>query len=134
MDKMIWLMFAVNGLYLFLSKTEDLGYITNNRRMWHWADAAGLTVFVGYSCYVNFGFTWLGAIVATDILTVWWIAFDIWLNLSRKLPVFYVGSGDMDLTVKWIADKINIGEDKLMFFIKLFVFLSMTFTTICFLK
>jgi hypothetical protein len=127
---MIWLTFAVIGLYLFFSRLEDLGYITNNSRLWHWADASGLTLFVGYCCYLHWGFTWLGAVIATDILTVWWIAFDIWLNLDRKLPLFYVGSGTMDLTVKSIARMINIGDDRLMFFIKLAVVLVMTYVTI----
>ncbi len=96
-------MLATIAIYLAFSVLEDFGYIENKSKLWHCADAAGLTTIVSYACYTIYGFTFAGAIVAVDILAVWWIVFDISLNLKRGDNPFYVGSGTIDLTVKAIA-------------------------------
>jgi hypothetical protein len=128
------IMFIAIGLYLILSILEDFGYIENNSRLWHWADAAGLILFVGYGVYTQYSATWKTVIISGDISVVWWFAFDIGLNLKRGLPMFYVGSGTIDLIVKWVAKKIGVGEDRLMFCIKLSAAIMMGIITWKYLK
>ncbi len=52
---------------------------------------------------------------------IWWIWFDVLLNVARKQAVFYVGSGGIDLTVKRYAKKMNWNAQDLMVLCKLIV-------------
>jgi hypothetical protein len=57
------------------------------------------------------------------MLSVYWILFDMALNKARGNTLFYVGSGLMDLSVKWVAKKASVDHEILMFFIKVECFL-----------
>jgi hypothetical protein len=114
-----WVAILALCLYLLSSKLEDWGFIEGKSKLWHSADAAGLGVIVSYVCLDKFGLTWTAAIACIDVLLFWWIFFDIGLNLKRGKPLFYVGSGTIDLTIKWIAQLINFESSRLMALIKL---------------
>jgi hypothetical protein len=126
------IMFAVVGLYLITSVLEDFGYINSVSWVWHSADATGRALIIGYVCYTIYGLTVLAAIVTVDILTLWWIVFDIALNIKRGDRVFYVGSGTMDLAAKALARKIGIGVEQFMFVVKLLTVILMGFVTYLF--
>jgi hypothetical protein len=128
MEKIIVMLAAIAG-YLVCSVLEDFGYIESKSKLWHWADGAGRTVIFSYASYTVFGFTFFAAVVTTDILVAWWIFFDIALNLKRGDTPFYVGSGTIDLTVKWIAKKCGVNWEILMFSFKLLAFVCMVILT-----
>lgn len=128
--EMIYLTIAALILWLILDVSEDFGYITSNSKLWHMADAARRVLLAGYVALENYGFTNKAFIITALILSIYWIVFDMGLNRKRKLSLFYVGSGLMDLTVKWIAKKVSADHESLMLFIKGITFLLLAYLAI----
>lgn len=127
---MIYLTITVLILWLILDIAEDFGYITSNSKLWHMADASTRALILGYISFLNYGITKEALILTGLMLSIYWIVFDMALNKARKLSLFYVGSGLMDLTVKWIAKKISIDHENLMVFIKGIAFLFFAYLMI----
>lgn len=130
---MIYLTITVLILWLILDIAEDFGYITSNSKLWHMADASTRALILGYISFLNYGITKEALILTGLMLSIYWIVFDMALNKARKLSLFYVGSGLMDLAVKWIAKKISIDHENLMVFIKGIAFLFFAYLMIKFL-
>lgn len=130
---MIYLTITVLILWLILDIAEDFGYITSNSKLWHMADAGTRVLLLGYISFLNYGITKEALILTSIMLSFYWIVFDISLNKARGNSLFYVGSGLMDLAVKWIAKKISIDHENLMILIKVTTFLSFTYLTIKYL-
>lgn len=121
---MIYLTLGTLVLWLLLDIAEDFGYITSNSKLWHMADAATRALILGYISFLNYGLTKEALILTCLVLSVYWIVFDIALNKARGLSLFYVGSGSIDLAVKWVAKMIPTDHENLMLLIKGMTFLS----------
>jgi hypothetical protein len=123
---MIWLLIAFLFLYWILSVLEDFGYITGKSRLWHAADAAARGLITSYVFYAITEDIWKTVGLVLWYNSMWWIFFDIALNVKLEQSPFYVGSGGIDLAVKWIAKKINWNAQDLMIVLKAIAFVGST--------
>jgi hypothetical protein len=130
---MVGLTISVLMLWLILDIAEDFGYITSNSKLWHMADAVTRVLIMGYVAFLNFGLSKEAVVVTGLSLSFYWIVFDMALNKARKLSLFYVGSGSIDLAVKWVAKKLGADHEFLMILIKGVAFTTFSYLTIRYL-
>jgi hypothetical protein len=108
--------------FIVLKIITDFGYIEHNSFLWHSADAANRVVLFGYISIQYFGFNHKAYSITALCLLIFWIIFDIGINLRRHLDFYYVGSGTMDLIVRKIAFKLRMPAESLMFICKFIAF------------
>jgi hypothetical protein len=127
---MVGLTISALMLWLILDIAEDFGYITSNSKLWHMADAVTRVLIMGYVAFLNFGLSKEAVVITCLSLSFYWIVFDMALNKARRLSLFYVGSGSIDLAVKWVAKKIGADHEILMLIIKGAVFATLSYLAI----
>lgn len=93
---MIWLILNI-ALIVILKSWYDRNRIAKGKHIYHGWEIA---IAIAWGLL----FTWLiGASVRTIFLqvAVFWIAFDLAINLGRGKPLFYLGSSWNDKLAKW---------------------------------
>jgi hypothetical protein len=114
MDFSIILLVVVMFSWLMLSIFEHFEIISywgnseRSQRNWHILTASIRLLLSTYIFYIVFGLQWMMIKALYVFLLMWWILFDIMINLKRKKPIFYVGYNNfIDKSIRTATLKIN---------------------------
>jgi hypothetical protein len=79
-----------------------------SQKYWHILTATIRLLLSSYIFYIVFGLHWLMIKALYMFLLMWWICFDILINLKRKKPLFYVGFNNyIDKNIRFYTIKLN---------------------------
>jgi len=86
---LLFIAFMVNENYITIKADQIVSY-AHNRIMTGFSSvilAFYYVYFFGSQSIIELAYVWLW------LLFSYWLVFDIWLNLKRKLPIQYLGKG-----------------------------------------